>query len=71
MLIRSGIILVKYWFSISDTEQERRFLANRECRGKVPCIEAPQREVWGDPVRKRSQEVGAQAQPTLPQYILQ
>jgi polyphosphate kinase 2 len=26
MLIRSGIILVKYWFSISDAEQERRFL---------------------------------------------
>jgi len=26
MLIRSGIILVKYWFSISDEEQQRRFL---------------------------------------------
>jgi polyphosphate kinase 2 len=26
MLIRSGIILVKYWFSISDEEQHRRFL---------------------------------------------
>jgi polyphosphate kinase 2 len=25
MLIRSGIILVKYWFSISDEEQDRRF----------------------------------------------
>jgi len=25
MLIRSGIILVKYWFSISDDEQDRRF----------------------------------------------
>ena len=25
MLIRSGIILVKYWFSVSDQEQERRF----------------------------------------------
>jgi polyphosphate kinase 2 (PPK2 family) len=27
MLLRSGIILVKYWFSISDAEQERRFQA--------------------------------------------
>jgi polyphosphate kinase len=27
MLIRSGIILVKYWFSVSDEEQERRFQA--------------------------------------------
>src|SRR5208337_19040 len=26
MLVRSGIILVKYWFSISDEEQEFRFL---------------------------------------------
>ena len=25
MLVRSGIILVKYWFSVSDDEQERRF----------------------------------------------
>jgi polyphosphate kinase 2 len=27
MLVRSGIILVKYWFSISDEEQHRRFQA--------------------------------------------
>jgi polyphosphate kinase 2 len=27
MLVRSGIILVKYWFSVSDDEQERRFQA--------------------------------------------
>jgi polyphosphate kinase 2 len=26
MLIRSGIILIKYWFSITDDEQNRRFL---------------------------------------------
>jgi polyphosphate kinase 2 len=25
MLIRSGIILIKYWFSVSEKEQERRF----------------------------------------------
>ena len=25
MLIRSGIMLIKYWFSVSDEEQERRF----------------------------------------------
>jgi polyphosphate kinase 2 len=27
MLVRSGIILVKYWFSVSDAEQEKRFQA--------------------------------------------
>jgi polyphosphate kinase len=26
MLIQSGIILIKYWFSVSDMEQERRFI---------------------------------------------
>jgi polyphosphate kinase 2 (PPK2 family) len=25
MLIRSGITLIKYWFSVSDEEQEKRF----------------------------------------------
>ena len=25
MLIRSGIVLIKYWFSVSEDEQERRF----------------------------------------------
>ncbi|MEE2732518.1 MAG: polyphosphate kinase 2 [Pseudomonadota bacterium] len=27
MLVRSGIILIKYWFSITDNEQNQRFLA--------------------------------------------
>ena len=27
MLIRSGIILIKYWFSVGDDEQEKRFQA--------------------------------------------
>jgi polyphosphate kinase 2 len=34
MLVRSGIILVKYWFSVSDKEQEKRFRARMEDRTK-------------------------------------
>ncbi len=30
MLVRSGIQIVKYWFSVSDEEQERRFLKRLE-----------------------------------------
>ena len=30
MLIRSGIILVKYWFSVSEDEQEKRFRSRIE-----------------------------------------
>ena len=38
MLVRSGIVLVKYWFSVSDTEQERRFQARLE--GPDQALEA-------------------------------
>ena len=34
MLIRSGIILIKYWFSVSDEEQERRFRARLHAHTK-------------------------------------
>ncbi|KHK98017.1 polyphosphate kinase [Microbacterium mangrovi] len=30
LLIESGIILLKYWFSVSDEEQQARFVARRE-----------------------------------------
>jgi polyphosphate kinase len=30
MLMRSGLILIKYWLSVSDEEQERRFMARIE-----------------------------------------
>ena len=30
MLVRSGIQLIKYWFSVSDAEQERRFASRIE-----------------------------------------
>lgn len=33
MLVRSGIVLIKYWFSVSDDEQERRF----QSRAKDPA----------------------------------
>jgi polyphosphate kinase 2 len=34
MLVRSGIQLVKYWFSVSDDEQEQRFLGRLGDRAK-------------------------------------
>jgi len=34
MLVRSGVILIKYWFSVSDEEQEKRFLSRLEDRTK-------------------------------------
>jgi polyphosphate kinase 2 len=34
MLVRSGILLIKYWFSVSDEEQERRFQARIDDKTK-------------------------------------
>jgi polyphosphate kinase 2 len=49
MLIRSGIVLVKYWFSVSDAEQERRFQArirHPEKRWKLSDMDVESRRRW-------------------------
>jgi polyphosphate kinase 2 (PPK2 family) len=51
MLIRSGIVLVKYWFSVSDEEQERRFqerIRNPEKRWKLSPMDLESRIRWAD-----------------------
>lgn len=49
MLIRSDIILIKYWFSVSDEEQERRFqdrLSDRTKRWKLSPMDIESRKKW-------------------------
>jgi polyphosphate kinase 2 len=49
MLMRSGIILVKYWFSVSEEEQEKRFLnriSNPTKRWKFSPMDLVSRERW-------------------------
>jgi len=49
MLVRSGITLVKYWFSVSDVEQEKRFLdrLNRPWkRWKLSPMDLQARSRW-------------------------
>lgn len=51
MLIRSGVILLKYWFSVSDEEQERRFqrrLTDPTKRWKLSPMDVQSRERWED-----------------------
>lgn len=51
MLIRSGIILIKYWFSVSDKEQERRFqnrIEDPTKRWKLSPMDLKSRERWED-----------------------
>lgn len=51
MLVRSGIILVKYWFSVSDEEQEKRFkerIENPIKRWKISPMDLESRSRWVD-----------------------
>ena len=50
-LVRSGIILVKYWLSLSDEEQERRFterINNPGKRWKLSPMDLEARARWVD-----------------------
>ena len=49
MLVRSGIILIKYWFSVSDEEQERRFqgrIDDKAKRWKLSPMDLESRARW-------------------------
>ena len=49
MLVRSGIQLIKYWFSVSDEEQERRFQARVQDpmrRWKLSPMDLESRARW-------------------------
>ena len=51
MLVRSGIQLIKYWFSVSDEEQERRFqrrLTDPTKRWKLSPMDIESRNRWVD-----------------------
>jgi polyphosphate kinase len=51
MLERSGIILIKYWFSVSDHEQERRFqdrIKDPTKRWKISPMDIESRDKWVD-----------------------
>ena len=49
MLVRSGIQLIKYWFSVSDEEQERRFqgrIKDPTKRWKLSPMDLESRRLW-------------------------
>ena len=58
MLVQSGIILIKYWFSISPEEQERRFegrLEDPRKHWKIGPIDVASRAHWFDYSRARDE----------------
>ena len=61
MLIRSGIILIKYWFSVSDTEQEKRFrsrLKDPTKRWKFSDVDLKSYTMWDDYSRAKDEMFG-------------
>ncbi|HJN50626.1 MAG: polyphosphate kinase 2 [Pseudomonadales bacterium] len=49
MLIRSGIVLIKYWFSVDDKEQDKRFterIGNPLKRWKISPMDLESRARW-------------------------
>jgi polyphosphate kinase 2 len=58
MLVRSGIILIKYWFSVSDEEQERRFqsrLKEPHKRWKLSPMDLQSRARWEEYSRAKDE----------------
>ncbi|MCE2390768.1 MAG: polyphosphate kinase 2 [Proteobacteria bacterium] len=58
MLVRSGIVLIKYWFSISDEEQERRFqqrIQDPARRWKLSPMDLESRHRWVDYSRAKDE----------------
>jgi polyphosphate kinase 2 (PPK2 family) len=58
MLVRSGVLLVKYWFSVSDEEQERRFqarISNPTKRWKLSPMDLQSRARWVDYSRAKDE----------------
>jgi polyphosphate kinase 2 len=58
MLVRSGFILIKYWFSVSDEEQERRFQArlhNPMKRWKLSPMDLESRRLYREYSRAKDE----------------
>ena len=58
MLVRSGIILIKYWFSVSDREQEKRFqdrIDDPTKRWKLSPMDVQSRARWVDYSRAKDE----------------
>ncbi|HHT76940.1 MAG TPA: polyphosphate kinase 2 [Clostridiaceae bacterium] len=58
MLIRSGIMLIKYWFSVSDEEQEERFkdrINDPAKRWKLSPMDLAARSRWSDYSRAKDE----------------
>ena len=74
MLMRSGIQLVKYWFSVSDDEQERRFqerIANPIKRWKISPMDLESRSRWVEFSRAKDEMFARTDTPASPWNVVE
>ena len=74
MLVRSGIILIKYWFSVSDEEQERRFhdrIVNPTKRWKLSPMDLESRKRWIEYSRAKDETFAHTDIKQAPWYVVE
>ncbi len=74
MLIRSGIILIKYWFSVSDKEQEKRFrqrISDPTRRWKISPMDMEARTRWVDYSRAKDEMFSYTDTKVSPWYVVE
>ena len=73
MLVRSGIRLIKYWFSVSDEEQERRFqdrMKNPTKRWKLSPMDLESRKHWAEYSRAKDEMFAVTDLKQTPWYVV-
>ncbi len=74
MLVRSGIQLIKYWFSVSDEEQERRFqkrLTDPTKRWKLSPMDLESRKRWMEYSRAKDEMFAHTDIKQAPWYVVE
>jgi polyphosphate kinase 2 len=74
MLLRSGIVLLKYWFSVSDEEQERRFqdrITQPTKRWKISPMDVTARSKWVDYSRAKDAMLAATDTAEAPWWVIE
>ena len=74
MLVRSGIVLVKYWFSVHDEEQERRFLQRIKDptkRWKISPMDLKARDRWVEFSRAKDEMFAGTDKKQTPWYVVE
>jgi polyphosphate kinase len=74
MLVRSGIVLIKYWFSITDEEQQLRFLMRIKDpmkQWKLSPMDLQSRVRWEDYTRAKEEMLERTNIPEAPWFIVE